>query len=138
MLRAICGTQWFHKTVGSVSIRHSASCKHQSGTDEVIWRVYQRGERSEWFVLHPQSPDRGLLPSCPLSARNLQDEGTEASLPHLYALRGGWRSHRLQDARKTWLTAQRIKFVTLMDEQQSHIVLLQSIFQQSQGFFVIS
>jgi len=53
-------------------------------------------------------------------------------------LQGAWRSYRLQDAQKTRRISQRIKFVTLMDEQQSHIVLLQSIFQQSQGFFVIS
>ena len=67
----------------------------------------------------------------PTSARNLQDEGTEASLPHLYELQGGRRSYRLQDARKTRRISQRIKFVILMDEQQPSIVLLQSILQQS-------
>src|SRR5258707_8841529 len=72
MLRAICGTQWFYKTAASISIRHSASCKYQSGTDEVIWhlfrnRVNEADERSEWPVTYPQSPDRGLLPVSSLS-----------------------------------------------------------------------
>jgi len=72
MLRAICGTQWFHKTVASVSIRHRTSCKHQSGTDwsylELVPQALnQAGERSEWLVIHPQSPDRGLLPVSSLS-----------------------------------------------------------------------
>src|SRR5207237_9625913 len=74
----------------------------------------------------------------PTSARNLQDEGTEASLPHLYELQGGRRSYRLQDARKTRRISQRIKFVILMDEQQPSIVLLQSILQQSHRFFMIA
>src|SRR5882762_2455119 len=75
--------------VSSDGAAHSGSIKprrpFQSGTVRVasanlaptgvIWhlfrkRVSQAGERSEWPVTHPQSPDRGLLPVSPLSDRN--------------------------------------------------------------------
>src|SRR5205807_1597809 len=48
------------------------------------------------------------------------------------------RSYRLQDARKTRRTTQRIEFVMLMDEQQPSIVLLQSTLQQSQSSLMIA
>jgi hypothetical protein len=75
--------------VSSDGAAHSGSIKprrpFQSGTVRVasanlaptgvIWhlfrkRVSQAGERSEWPVTHPQSPDRGLFPVSPSSDHN--------------------------------------------------------------------
>ena len=107
----------------------------QALTDEQILQFEHMGRKIEEHFGHPQD-----IEWCLNSSRlKTPHEGRKRpGLELKRKLQGAWCSYRLQDAQKTRRISQRIKFVTLMDEQQSHIVLLQSIFQQSQGFFVIS